>query len=332
MLQRTGRAIRLLLAAFAIAAAAAPERDPAPRIVAVGDLHGDWEGYRAILRDAGLIDSRDRWAGGRTILVQTGDIVDRGPDSLKIVRDLMRLRRQAERAGGRVVTLVGNHEAMNVTGDLRYVDPGEYAAFVDDRSEERRERVYRANRTRIGEMYRARSPDLAEEEVRAAWIAETPLGWAEHRAAWHPEGELGRWAISSPAVALIDGTLFVHGGISSAYAHLPPDEINRRVAAALAAMETEPESIVNDPHGPLWYRGLAEGGEAAGAEVEAVLQALGARRIVVGHTPARGPIQFLHGGRLVRIDTGIAPAYRGRRTWLEIAGGEARGHVVEDGR
>ena len=89
------------------------------------------------------------------ILVQTGDVTDRGPDSLKIIRDLQRLQREAARAGGRVVVLVGNHEAMNVTGDLRYVHPGEYAAFADRDSASRRDALYTANRAAFEAAARA---------------------------------------------------------------------------------------------------------------------------------------------------------------------------------
>ena len=79
----------------------------------------------------------------------------------------------------------------------------------------------------------------------------------EHHAAWSPKGELGRWIIAKPAVVRLGTSLFVHGGLSPAYAAMPIDEINRRVAASLAARETAPNAIINDPLGPLWYRGLA---------------------------------------------------------------------------
>ena len=124
-----------LAAVMAAAASTSPAFAQAQRIVAVGDLHGDYAAWIDIARAAGIVDARSRWSGGNAILVQTGDIADRGPDSLKIIRHLQALQKEAPAAGGKVVVLVGNHEAMNVTGDLRYVDPGEYAAFRDRRSE-----------------------------------------------------------------------------------------------------------------------------------------------------------------------------------------------------
>jgi Calcineurin-like phosphoesterase len=329
-------AIGLVLAVFAAAAAHA-----SPRIVAVGDVHGDYGAYREIVRAAGLVDERDRWAGGDAIFVQTGDIADRGPDSLRIIRHLMRLQRQAPRAGGRVVVLVGNHEAMNIIGDIRYVHPGEFAAFVDRDSERRRDRLFELYRPAIEASYRRTDPAMTAAAIRAEWILENPLGMVEHRAAWGPQGELGRWVARNPAVALIDGTLFVHGGISAAYAHLPIEEINRRVTAALAARDTAREAIINDPAGPLWYRGLVmREGDAESdlaqphsieEELDLVLRTYGARRIVVGHTPILAGIAVLHEGRLIRIDTGIAAPYRGARTYLEIRDGNAVGHVVGAG-
>jgi hypothetical protein len=101
-----------------------------PRIIAVGDLHGDYEQFTSVLSSAGLIDGNGDWTGGKAHLVQTGDVVDRGPDSRSIMDLLMRLEKQAAAAGGGVHALLGNHEAMNVYGDLRYVSPGEFASYA----------------------------------------------------------------------------------------------------------------------------------------------------------------------------------------------------------
>ena len=111
------------------------------------------------------------------MLVQTGDIVDRAPDSLKIIRDLMRLEKEARRAGGRVVVLVGNHEAMMVTGDFRYVHPGEIAAFADRRSARRRDEFFRERQAAIEASYRRTEPALAADAIRDR------AGWQRRRSA-----------------------------------------------------------------------------------------------------------------------------------------------------
>ena len=336
--------LMVAMAIFSVPAMAAAPAGPAARVVAIGDLHGDHEAWRAIARAAGLIDAKGGWAGGRTTLVQTGDIVDRGADSLKIIRDLQRLERAAKRAGGRVVVLVGNHEAMMVTGDLRYVHPGEYAAFVDRESARRRDAYYAANRAAIEVAYRMRDETASPAAIRSRWMDVTPLGKIEHQLAWRPTGELGRWILAKPAVAMIGGSLFVHAGLSPAYAAVPIDEINRRVAAALAARAMDPQSIINDENGPLWYRGLAGAavempapGPAASPapsprtveeQVANLLAITGARRIVIGHTPLMSGVAVTHGGRLVRIDSGISRAYGGIPGYVEIIGDRVRAHNV----
>jgi hypothetical protein len=318
------------------------------RIVAVGDLHGDFEAWVTIARAAGLIDANNHWAGGNTTLVQMGDITDREPDSLRIIRNLQQLQREAPRKGGRAIVILGNHEAMNLIGDNRYTTGGEYAAFVDGQSAERRDRAYAANRQAAEAFYRSQDPKLTPDEVRAKWMAEHPLGWVEHRLAWQPSGELGQWASHNPAVLKIDRTLFVHGGLSTEFAKWPVDEINRRVAAAMVAADDSPNSILTDPLGPLWYRGLVTRDADAEAErtrlatpklpaapaptidqeIMTVLAAYDAQRIVIAHTPNLSGIAITNGGRLARIDTGISRFYGGPLTWLEIINGKMIPHSV----
>ena len=90
------------------------------RIVAVGDLHGDASNALLLLDALEVVDRKTReWKGGNTLLIQTGDIIDRGPDG-KILYDLFATwKAQADKAGGKVVQLLGNHDAMNVCGDFR---------------------------------------------------------------------------------------------------------------------------------------------------------------------------------------------------------------------
>lgn len=324
----------LLAAAFAALPAAA--QTPS-RIVAVGDLHGDYEAWTQIARAAGLIDAQGHWIGGSTTLVQLGDVTDRGPDSLLIIRSLQRLAAQAPEVGGRVVVMLGNHEAMNLLGDLRYVAPGEFAAFADRQSVARRERVYARERRKLEAAARSRGRSALPSDVRDEWLARTPLGWVEHRAAWAPSGEIGQWAARNPAVIKIGDTLFAHGGISAEYAKFSIDAINRRAAAAMKSADDSDESILNDPLGPLWYRGLVmrgPGGQgrrgsspaAMDAELRQVLSAYGAQRMVIGHTPTLTGVGITNGGRLIRVDTGISRHYGGPLSWLEIVGAKVTSH------
>ena len=338
------RLIKLAALLLALALPATLHAQPAPqRIVAVGDLHGDYAAWIAIARDAGLIDASNHWSGGRTTLVQMGDVPDRGPETLRIIRHLQQLEREAAAAGGKVIAILGNHEAMNVTGDLRYVTVPEFTAFATPQSRARRDAFFTANREAILKAYRSSDPKLSEPAIREAWMAKTPLGWVEHREAWSPSGEIGKWVAGNPAIAKVGTFLFVHGGISAETAARPIAVVNREIARAMAKADTSDTSPLEDPLGPLWYRGLLGRDLDAEAtrlsmprskhlspaeEIATVLALYRARHIVIGHTPNLKGITMVHGGKLARIDTGISRHYNGTLSWLEIVGETMTPHSV----
>jgi hypothetical protein len=234
---------------------------------------------------------------------------------------------------------------MMMTRDFRYVHAGEVAAFADKQSENRREKVYEANKEAIEAAYRKNTPNIASVAIRSAWMQTKPLGMLEYEFAWSPQGELGKWAIGNPAVVKLGDTLFVHGGVSASFASMPIDEINRQAAAALQAQDESPTAIINNPQGPLWYRGLIERNAedeattppvpagAAGPltidqEIDLALTSFGVKRIVVAHTPSLQGIVQGAGGKLWRIDSGISRAYNGTPSYLEIIGDRVTAHNV----
>lgn len=295
------------------------------RVVAIGDLHGDYEHYLQVLRDAGLINGRNKWSGGETHLVQTGDITDRGPDSIAIIDHLEGLKKQARRKGGRVHTLIGNHEAMNSYGDLRYVDPGEFTHFMGRNSKLLRQRQWEFTLQQL----EVRDPEafaaMDLEAYRIQWEENYPLGWVEHRSAWMPNGEYGQWMLGNPVLLQINDTLFLHAGISSKYCHLSVQEMNSRAHSELENYNPAEPGMIEDELGPLWYRGLVYGDpETMNPVVNAILARYQAERIVVGHTPTGGVIWPLHDGRVVAIDTGIAAYYGGHEAFLELGPGGPR--------
>jgi hypothetical protein len=86
-------------------------------IFAIGDVHGDYDRLLNLLLTAKIVGSRPAspaavtWTANKSILVFTGDLVDKGPHSLKVLKLISALRDAAANKGGRVVTLMGNHEA-----------------------------------------------------------------------------------------------------------------------------------------------------------------------------------------------------------------------------
>ena len=81
---------------------------------------------RPVAAGNGCCGRRFKLGGGEAHLVSLGDLLDRGNDSRAVMDLLMRLQEQAQQAGGRVHVVFGNHEQMNLIGDLRYVSADEY--------------------------------------------------------------------------------------------------------------------------------------------------------------------------------------------------------------
>ncbi len=200
---------------------------PPQRIIAVGDVHGAADAFAAILQRAGLIDAQRRWTGGSAVLVQTGDVTDRGTGVRAVLDLLMALEPQAAKAGGRVQAVLGNHELMNLLGDTRDVAPELLKDFTDAESEERRERAYQAE----GKLRRGAPPD------KAAWLAKHPLGYVEYRDALRPNGTYGKWLRSKPVLAEINGSVFMHGGINPEFTTDSLDSINRRARRELSGWD-----------------------------------------------------------------------------------------------
>ena len=282
------------------------------RVVVVGDVHGAYERFTGILRSAGLIDERDRWIGGRAILIQTGDVVDRGAHSRRVIDLLKRLERDAQRAGGRVYPLLGNHEFMRAAHDWRYVSASEYKAFQDNDSEHLQKAAL--ERTLVVARRRAQSEgrDFDAGAYREQFLQDIPLGYLEMRRAFDKGGEYGEWIRKRLAAVKVNGVLFVHAGVSEKTAALGCDGINAAIRADLEAlpvpMEKVPSMFASSADGPLWYRGLAmDPEEELAPAVDRILARIGARAIVIGHTPgpSLGRIATRFGGRVILIDTGM---------------------------
>jgi hypothetical protein len=199
----------------------------APRIIAIGDIHGEIAGFKSILRAAGLTDANGRWAGGRTQLIQTGDYTDRGEGTRAVLDLLMTLEQQARGAGGRAFALLGNHEVMNLIGDTRDVTREIFATFADASSEKKRTQAWEQY-ARIGAQKLAKGEPVADvyRQTREAWLTTHPPGYVEYREAFAPRGKYGAWLRDKPIVTEVNGNIFMHAGISPALAPLKLDDLN----------------------------------------------------------------------------------------------------------
>lgn len=289
------------------------------RVIAIGDLHGDYGQYIKVMQSAGLINNRGKWIGGDTHLVQTGDITDRGDDSRKIIDHLVKLSKQARKKGGYVHLLIGNHESMNVMGDLRYVTAGEFQAFAGPNASRYQDMQWQVQL----DWMRDNDPTFEEidlEAYRKEWEQRVPLGWVEHRQAWSLNGEYGGWVKDNAVAIQVNDTIFLHGGISAKYCKFSLQSLTEQVIAAMQSADPAATSILNDEWGPLWYRGLAQEEEedVFGQTLDNILARYGAKRIVVGHTPTGGVVWPRFDQRVVVNDTGIAAYYGSHKGVLEL--------------
>jgi hypothetical protein len=247
------------------------------RIVVLGDVHGDTDRARDALKLAQLIDENDNWIGKDTILVQLGDLTDRGDDSRGSIALFRKLQQDAPKSGGQVVVLIGNHEAMNMQGDWRYVSSGDIAIY-------------------------------GGKEAR--------------KAAYQDTGEDGKYIKTLPSVVKLGDTVFVHGGILPTWANKGIDTINEEIHATL-----QPGKMTTDPNHPLWYRGFVQGNaQQECALLDESLKALGARRMVVGHTRTDGgQIRVRCSGALIAADVSLSRYYPdGQVALVEIIDGDAK--------
>jgi hypothetical protein len=263
-----------------------------PRIVAIGDLHGDLDATRRALKLAGAIDEGDHWEGGDLVLVQTGDQLDRGDDEQAILDLLTRLTEEAEEAGGRIHVLNGNHELMNAELDLRYVTEGGYRDFQDAME--------------VGE------PDSVlqtyEGEQRARVVA------------FRPGGVYARVLAKRNLVVQIGDNVFVHGGILPHHVVYGLERLNSEVRAWLRGDAARPDSILGR-ESPVWTRRYSDEVDEEDCETLAsVLKMLSAERMIVGHTPQEKRIQSFCDGKVWCIDVGMAAHYGGEVQVLEIRG------------
>ena len=339
------------------------------RIVAVSDVHGAYDSFVSLLRTAQLVDDKLAWSGGRAMLVVVGDVLDRGSGSRRVLELLMRLEGEAIAAGGRAQFVLGNHEVMNLTGELDYVASEDYAVYATEESA--------AERADALARFRAAHAGSAggDEALAADFARRYPPGFFAQRAAFASGGRFGAWLLRQPVLLVVNDTVFVHGGLPPGLAGMSVVDVNAAYSAALhdylaafdalvaagvlhaedafgerpaladrylanaerggdpvpapvkAAADRLRDLTRSDAFGVsavYWYRGTVSCSEPIERDrLSAMLASLGAKRVVVGHTPtptARVLSRF--DGMVLRVDTGMQQR-GGRASALVLEGGGA---------
>ncbi len=265
---------------------------PAPeRLIAFGDVHGDLSAAKRALKLGGAIDDAGAWIGGSLFVVQVGDQLDRGDDDRKIMDYFEALTIEAKAKGGTFIAVNGNHELMNSAFDFRYVTEGAMTAFAD-------------------------VPVPNQPEIQALPEAHRPRA-----AAFAPGGPYAKKLAKQPLYAIVGDSVFVHGGISKKHLSYGLDKMDAETRAWLEGQGKGPPKVVMSDDGPIWLRAYsAQTGPKECKELGEVLDALGKKRMVMGHTPQKPDISFACDNRAVRVDVGLAAYYQGRIEVLEIVG------------
>jgi hypothetical protein len=214
------------------------QQAPEQEIIVVGEVQGAAYTVAAFLEHLNVIDSEHHWSGGDTILIQTGDLIDDG-EHVRAALDLfMRLQKEAAAAGGQVIVLMGNHEAMNILGELRDVNPMAYQSFVGPDSEQRQRQAWKdwsawrfQRAEAVGEAF------VIAAEAETQWFASHPPGWVEYVESMRPEGLYGAWLRSLPVAVEINDILFVHGGVHQEIEDRNVASINRRAGEEIRSFD-----------------------------------------------------------------------------------------------
>jgi hypothetical protein len=260
-------------------------------IFVVSDVHGELVNLKRVLENARVIDASGRWTGGRAHLVVLGDMVDRGSDATGVLWFLYGLEAQAERAGGKLDVMLGNHELMVMTKDLRYLSPKEQTLATAYKVEY--DRLFDPRRSLLGSwlvskpaMIKIDGVLFAHGGVSADYLRYTLQSFDDSLAAFMKEDLFYRWA---------DRTF-----------PTPKDTVGLRWRSEL--IEVAPNSRVLT-----WYREYAEkdadglaltaAQKASAANgLTAVLGHFGATLHVIGHTPLPTITQF-YDGRVIDVNT-----------------------------
>ncbi|MEJ2189225.1 MAG: metallophosphoesterase, partial [Acidobacteriota bacterium] len=238
-----GTALFTIFAATLCFPAFAQSHDPGggSRIVVLGEVQGAVQTVTDLLQKMELVDGDGHWSGGNATLIQTGDLMDGGVAVRDTLDLFMNLQKEAPVAGGEVIVLLGNHEAMNILGELRDVNYLAYETFAGPASETRQREAYEAHvawRKQRAEAVGGESfaPDQEYEEE---WLAVHPVGWVEYVEAMGPDGRYGIWLRTLPVAVSIDGVLFIHAGISPTMKGMTVEEINRVAAEELSNFDED---------------------------------------------------------------------------------------------
>ncbi len=251
--------------------------------VVISDIEGNFGALRKLLQNSGVIDKDFNWTFGNGHLVLTGDFFDRGDRVTEVLWLIYSLEDKAKAAGGYVHFVLGNHEIMNLSGDLRYLHP----KYVQDTA------LLKENY--VGSLY-------GENSELGRWLRTKNI-------VEKIDGILFLHGGISADMNRMDISLKKINEISRPYY---PD-------STYMYNDKKLDTIFGD-FGPFWYRGYYKGAPVASiSQIDSTLEKFNVKRIITGHTLISDTITVLHNGKLINADVHHA---KGHSEALLIEGGK----------
>jgi hypothetical protein len=259
----------------------------------VGDVHGEYDRLVALLGNAGLLDVKGQWVGGRRHVAFLGDIFDRGADVTRTLWFLYELERQARTAGGGAHLVLGNHETMIFTHDVRYVSPKEQ--LIARLHGVSYPELFDIRRSVLGQ-WMVRRPGLMK--VNDVLLAHGGVGPSETPRTVEAVNDSMRTFMSEDLFyRWADTTLALVG--DSASAERVADQYDHVVVLDSVSLARR-TGLLFDETGILWFRGYVLS-DTFRLVLDAVLAEFGAEIHVVAHTPL-STIESRYDGKLLAVD------------------------------
>ena len=239
-------------------------------VYVLGDTHGNYDEVVQILQNSKLIDETHQWIGGNAHLVFLGDVLDRGMDALRLMWFIYELEQSAFSNGGQIHLILGNHEIMVMSNDLRYVAAKEQ--HLANMHQVSYQQLYHPTRSILGR-----------------WLSTKPVALKIDGILFAHAGIIMESSLKSFNDKVYEYTQ------TPIFSHLMEQPFDT-VSFSQNEREEQKDYLYNS-FGPLWFRGYIET-DTLGSYLNAILLNNRAKLHVVGHTTVPN-ISTLYNGKLI---------------------------------
>lgn len=245
------------------------------KLVAISDIHGQYEIFVSLLKENSVIDEENNWIFGSGHLVVCGDVFDRGNRVTEILWLIFKLENQANQMGGKLHYLLGNHEVMVLNKDLRYIDY-----------------KYMTTARKMGTTY---DQLYAKNMIIGEWLRTKPVIVKINDMLFNHSGISPELVDRRLTIQMVN-RMFQENIIDKSNAVIDADPITELLAHS---------------NGPIWYRGYFQDDNFNEYKLDVILKYFNAEHIIVGHT-TMDDIVYYFDKKVIAIDSGIKDGDKGK--------------------